>query len=684
MDTDVESPLINGYISPLEDTGPLHCRRTLDQYSYYMLETTERRDKDQVVYRWAEKQRKANQLRDSTSWETGRQVGSTSRLALGNLPSNDSALRNNSTPIVMIDQLWLWVLPNGTVITSLPNTHRQSERYNIRTLLSREIERNQKRSAIRGPEDLVGIVLETCLDVMTREGPSGVKLQECFQSSINAIAEDEAVAMEKFLRSVDNLAKAKDPFLLTEEIDSFSKISTESNRLVEIIDIRDELDIIKSVLTTQKKVLKQLRDAVRSEERASSSSTSSTSENPDAKCSPSEVKSDVKASKAYGDTAFRNLVAVEDALWIVDDNLTRVKEMDDSATRVHDSLKQLLDFKQQQASGWESRYAKKLSEQGQRQNTIMIIFTVVTIIFLPMSFIASFFAINIDQFPKDLESGEPDWPLSTVASYIFGISIAFSGAILLIVAIFFLSMAHQKHRRRRRHLHDPSSRHHHHHPRLTPTTMRGMHTRSAANIHHREKDPGQSDPDDSDYGTSISSATDDDEREYAYLFGRWDWHTRIPFIRRLWLWKLYRIRGQRHRLRRSQEGVEWDYPLSRWRGWVVWVIRRRRRRRRRNQREDDDCDSDDENARNYRRGAEHRWRVKVRREWLGDAVKGVGGWFGFGKRRKKDEEDEEDEVRGDVRISLKTVFRRRQRMVDEEMEVGNVADRRLGDRFQGL
>lgn len=137
--------------------------------------------------------------------------------------------------------------------------------------------------------------------------------------------------MERFLVSVDNLAKAKDPFLLTEEIDSFSKISTESKRLVEIIDIRDELDIIKSVLTTQKKVLKQLRDAVRSEGRTS------TSENPDGRY-PSEVKSDFKTSKAYGDTAFRNLVAVEDALWIVDDNLTRVKEMDDSATRVHDSV----------------------------------------------------------------------------------------------------------------------------------------------------------------------------------------------------------------------------------------------------------------------------------------------------------------------------------------------------------
>jgi hypothetical protein len=77
--------LINGYISPSGDIQPLHCRRTLDQYSYYMLDTTERRDKDQVVYRWVEKQKK----------------------------SSKSADPQKPTPLIMVDQPWLWVLPDG-------------------------------------------------------------------------------------------------------------------------------------------------------------------------------------------------------------------------------------------------------------------------------------------------------------------------------------------------------------------------------------------------------------------------------------------------------------------------------------------------------------------------------------------------------------------------------------------
>lgn len=148
---DRDSALIQGYLT--YDKGPLHCRRTLDQYSYYMLETTERRDKDQVVYRWAKEQGKTK----------------------------------NQIPLLMIDQLWLWILPDGTVITSLPNTQRPSEPYNIKMLLSKEIETNKMRHAIQGPETLLDLVLKTCLNIMTRKGPGGVKLNECFQSSINKI-----------------------------------------------------------------------------------------------------------------------------------------------------------------------------------------------------------------------------------------------------------------------------------------------------------------------------------------------------------------------------------------------------------------------------------------------------------------------------------------------------------------
>lgn len=82
------------------------------------------------------------------------------------------------------------------MITSVPNSHRPWEGYNVRKLLSEEIETNKKRPAIQKPEDLVSVVLNICLRIMSREGPSGVKLQHCFQSSINTIVRISLVTLD--------------------------------------------------------------------------------------------------------------------------------------------------------------------------------------------------------------------------------------------------------------------------------------------------------------------------------------------------------------------------------------------------------------------------------------------------------------------------------------------------------
>lgn len=71
--------LMKGYMMSLRtgDIPPLQPRRTLDQYFYTHLENTSLRDKDQVVYRYTERSK-----------------------------------------IFMVDQLWLWVLDNGTEISA--------------------------------------------------------------------------------------------------------------------------------------------------------------------------------------------------------------------------------------------------------------------------------------------------------------------------------------------------------------------------------------------------------------------------------------------------------------------------------------------------------------------------------------------------------------------------------------
>ncbi|GAB1309927.1 Ankyrin repeat protein [Madurella fahalii] len=662
--SDKNSALIKGYIS--SRTGPLHCRRTLDQYSYYMLETTERRDKDQVVYRWAK--------------------------SLGK-PKKE-------VPILMVDQLWLWVLPDGTVITSLPNTHQPSETYNIRKLLSEEIETNKSRRAIQGPDSLVDVILKTCLNIMTREGPGGVKLQECFQSSINTIAESEAVTMKKLLKTIDKLAYADDPFALTAEIDSFSRISVESAQLVEIIDIRDELNIIKSILTTQEKVLKEFQALIGSDEKATSSGDQAISRSKDARSKPDGTW------REQPTTVFNSSRFVDEAIRIVEDNLNRVMEMNESAERVEAELKQLLQFKQQQASGWESRYAVKLSEQGKRQNTIMLVFTVVTIIFLPMSFIASFFAIGIREFPKDAESGEPNWPIHNVSEYLFGISIAISAVILIGISLLFARMARKSRKRLERAKQQPPPK-----PgqlarraKLTTTKHRHAHKRDDSTLGSdcdsdlfvdEVKDArggGAGGDDESESEASTADSDDgDDDNEYAQLFSRWRWHKHVPGIRWFWKWKLYEVRSvrragsrQQHRLRKGQEKWEWDYPLRRWRGrtygavgrflakWRSWTARLTLdgggsepglKTYRQYVGEDRECQSDDERMRRDMKEMLHRERVQRRRTW-------IAGLFRLKHLDRTDDDDGPAVATNDRLVSSWMASFRKRRRRERDLEMG--------------
>jgi hypothetical protein len=112
---------------------PLHLRRTLDQYYYSYLADTKARDGDQVVMRiWnrdlqRESEDAAKYLQSLTKYAGGvtqskksqadgtKQVnrkGKTQEPKVGKV-HEDPPLKDENSPIVMVDQLWLWVIRKG-------------------------------------------------------------------------------------------------------------------------------------------------------------------------------------------------------------------------------------------------------------------------------------------------------------------------------------------------------------------------------------------------------------------------------------------------------------------------------------------------------------------------------------------------------------------------------------------
>jgi len=85
------------------------------------------------------------------------------------------------------------------------------------------------------------------------------------------------------------------------------------------------------------------------------------------------------------------------------------------ADRILKSINHLLDLRQQQANISEAHY-------GRKTTAVVLVFTLVTVIFLPMSFLVSLFTLNVTSFPH--ESGSLAYPPHWIFSRIFGISAA--------------------------------------------------------------------------------------------------------------------------------------------------------------------------------------------------------------------------------------------------------------------
>lgn len=97
-------------------------------------------------------------------------------------------------------------------------------------------------------------------------------------------------------------------------------------------------------------------------------------------------------------------------------------------------LTHLLDLKQKHANAFEARFARDQAAFTGRQGQTIMVFTIVTIVFLPMSFIAAVFTIPVSEFPHS--NGAPSIPFSYVSKITFGVGLAIS--IPLIAVAFAL------------------------------------------------------------------------------------------------------------------------------------------------------------------------------------------------------------------------------------------------------
>jgi Mg2+ and Co2+ transporter CorA len=185
-----------------------------------------------------------------------------------------------------------------------------------------------------------------------------------------------------FWATVEDDAERDDPRFM----DALLAIGTETRLLAEIKDIRDELKMIRMVLESQTGAMKDFAEEAWDELGGRRSD---------------EAADLRKKSK--------------DQLKVIEAHDANLKRMDDHALVIYSSLTHLLDLKQKHSNAFEARFARAQAVLQAHQGQTIMVFTIVTIVFLPMSFIASVFSINIAEFPK--QNGTIAVPWSYAAKF---------------------------------------------------------------------------------------------------------------------------------------------------------------------------------------------------------------------------------------------------------------------------
>ena len=400
-------------------TANLHVRRTLDQFFYHNIDTRSR-DQDQVVYRY--------------------QAEKAKRLAL---PEDEI-----DPKVFMVDQLWMWVLGADLVITAFPQRWQQpkNDPLNVLDGVIEHINSNT-RDPVQSVYDLAMIIVNRCAGVFDRHrmGDEDYQFLDMFESSIGEATEKETGLFEDFNtaskqasawlqhhrrpnrfsrhleaegRHLEHRKKrsthphlhrrspsedsappneyASNPTLSPLFVDELLDIGDETDLLTEVKDIRDEIAMITKVLDDQRSVLDLL--------------------------DPCLADMYLKEHRRQLDLKRR----FKDATSLLKNHVSDLDRMDKQASRIYESVTDLLDLKQKHANAFEARFARDQAAGTARQSQTIMVFTIVTIVFLPLSFMAAMFTINVREFPHEDGGDQPSLPLSYVAKFMVGIGFAIS------------------------------------------------------------------------------------------------------------------------------------------------------------------------------------------------------------------------------------------------------------------
>ncbi|KAH7399882.1 hypothetical protein BKA64DRAFT_467978 [Cadophora sp. MPI-SDFR-AT-0126] len=437
----------------LHKDPPLHARRTLDQSYYWKLQNTDGRDEDQVVYRETKR---------------GKNISRTSR-------------------VIMVDQLWLYILDDNTIISSFPRRWGRNKpdwsgvHKGIRARLD-----HLREGEIQSVYDMALLIMNQCSTVFfdrTKPVDERPEVLDIFSNALSHVSGMKCISFESFWRQLNKLSSSdhqeadfeatarkylninpegellRETHDIIEELRMMSHIFTEQLHVVEqftthLQNLRDKEEKKHTIETKMLDVMVEVRklleerfkkeesqaDAISSRNRVSVPILDSVEDESagaehfvtspvvqDENAGGNGIAADAGPADPESTVQFAQDVGRE-----ISARRAELQKLEQSTVYVSDQLKDLLDLKQQQASIIEAKYALKRADESVSQGRSIMLFTIVTIVFLPLSFMSSVFGMNTKDFAD--AKGGPNMSLKHIFKLLFPISV---GVIIISLALAF-------------------------------------------------------------------------------------------------------------------------------------------------------------------------------------------------------------------------------------------------------
>lgn len=314
----------------LHHDSPLHDRRTLDQSYFYNLRNVAHHDEDQVI--------------GLHTW-------------------NRADRQNTMRKMMMTDQLWMWVVDGKTIVTAFPQTSygRENEADILLRILD-NIPESVQQGTVKSMNGLIALIVDNCTGVFHRSDiQPDLAFFEFFADEIGA-ARTEVDRMFHDFREISQSVER----LWTDANTSTTQMSRELHGLFSIkgeITLMEHVEKIVSDLDKIDFIYGQQEDILRGL---------------------------VKCSK-LGRGSSRSLTDLCD---IVESRRKAWAGMAYTAKATHTSLHGLLDLKQRQAAVSEARTVRYQVEISAKQGRSIMLLTIFTIFFLPISVMATIFGMN--------------------------------------------------------------------------------------------------------------------------------------------------------------------------------------------------------------------------------------------------------------------------------------------------